>query len=202
MWPFQVKAGETAKQYLLQAKLTNLASATVPDDPPGHVTHLGASFQLRGKCGIVVGNTSNCAHLAWLEGSFDVARDTVRIELPLSQSYAPEVIPGATLEPFSYAGGTVAAAYQAAVSNATVTDFGDWTEETPYVVPQPAVRLGVAPAGTDPANVNYKTAAELAAEGSFSGTVSTTGLAPGSYEVFARGCFADNCGVRKASFTV
>ena len=199
-WPFQVNTAAGPKQYMLQAKLSNLASSTTPDDPAGHVTHAGASFQLRGNCGVLVA-INNCGHIAWLDGTFDVARDTVRMELPIGEGPAPEVVPGAKLERFEFSGGTIAAAYQAAVSNASTTDYANW-EEIVYTVPSREVTLGVAPAGTDPGAVSYATAATVAEDSSFAGSVSTSGLAPGSYEVFARACFGNNCAVRTAPFTI
>ncbi len=200
-WPFLLNTPAGDKTYFLQAKFTNLASATLPDDPAGHVTHTGAAFQLRGNCGTLVA-IQNCGHLAWLEGEYDTAEDTVRIELPLGSAAAPEVVPGARLIPFDYAGGTIAVAYQAVVSNATVTDYADWIEDEAYTVPSKGVKLGIAPAGTDPANVTFSTDATLGEGDSFAADLDVSGLAPGSYEMFAKACFADNCGVGRAPFTI
>jgi hypothetical protein len=200
-WPFMLNTPAGDKTYFLQAKATNLASVTVADDPVGHVTHSGAAFQLRGNCGTLVA-IQNCGHLGWLEGQYDLAADTVRIELPIGSALAPEVVPGARLIPFDYAGGTIAAAYQAVVSNATVTDYADWIEDFAYTVPSKGVSLGIAPAGTDPANVTFSKDATLGEGDSFTGSLDVSGLAPGSYEVFAKACFADNCGVGRAPFTI
>ncbi|HEV3474017.1 MAG TPA: hypothetical protein VG602_01450 [Actinomycetota bacterium] len=199
-WPFLLNTPAGDKTYFLQAKFTNLASITVADDPAGHVTHSGAAFQLRGNCGTLVA-IQNCGHLGWLEGEYDLTEEVVRIELPIGSALAPDVVPGARLIPFDYAGGTIAVAYQAAVSNATTTDFADWTEEFVYTVPSKRVSLGIAPAGADPANVSFSKQATLEGDG-FSGSLDVSGLAPGSYEVFAKACFADNCDVATAPFTI
>ena len=199
--PFKITTPSGEKTYQLQAKLSNVASITLADDPPGHARAPGF-FQLRGNC---VANyqgapVSNCPHIAWLNGSFNASTDTVRIELPLGQSYAPDIVPGIVLLPNVVAGGTIAASYQAVISNATTTDYAEWTEEVTYTVPSPAVSLGIAPAGTNPDNVNFSKAATVSSDGSFSGTLASPG--PGSYEVFARACFGSNCGVKSVPITI
>lgn len=64
----------------------------------------------------------------------------------------------------------------------------------PYDLPIETVFLGVAPVGTDPADVTYdRHAATTGAAGSleqpFQGSVPTDGLAPGYYQLFVKGCF-------------
>lgn len=201
-FPFKINTASGQKTYQLQAKYSNVASATVPDDPAGHARAPGTFFQLRGNC---VTNyqgapVANCPHIAWLTGAFNAAADTVRIELPLGQSYAPDIAPGAVLLPNVVAGGTIAASYQAVVSNATTTDYAEWTEEVTYTVPSPSVRLGLAPAGTNPDAVNFSTAATVTDSGSFTGSLTAPG--PGNYEVFAKACFGSNCGTKSVPVSI
>lgn len=203
-WPFQIATPDGPKSYFLQAKLSNLSSVTTVDDPAGHVTNAGRSFQLRGNCvdDWMGTGIANCPHIGWLDGEFDTATNTVRMELPLGSELAPEVVPGAKLEALNFAGGTIAVAYQAVVSNATTTDFAEWFEDDPYNVPSKRVSLGVAPAGTPPNQVDFSTEGTLSDDGSFLGNVDISGLEPGSYELFARACFGSNCGLDRTPFTI
>jgi hypothetical protein len=200
--PFKINTASGEKTYQLQAKYSNVASVTMADDPAGHGRAPGTFFQLRGNC---VANyqgapLANCPHVAWLTGSFNATTDTVRIDLPLGQSYAPDIAPGAVLLPNVVATTTISASYQAVASNATTTDEALWGEEVTYTVPSTSVRLGIAPAGTNPDNVNFSKAATVNDSGSFTGSLDAPG--PGSYEVFAKACFGSNCAVRSVPITL
>ena len=200
------------KEFQVQAKFSNVASVTTADDPPGTVTHSGGAFQLRGNCTTSYQGTgvAACPHLAWLTGGFDVARDVVRVNIPLGSSVAPELATGARLERNTSTNANlnnVITGYQAFISLSPQTNdeapFGpEDAESYAFVVPSKGVRLGVAPAGTDPSAVSFSAAATLAEDNSFTGSINTSGLAPGSYEVFARACFADNCAISRAPFSV
>ena len=200
--PFKINTASGEKTYQLQAKYSNLASATVPDDPAGHARAPGTFFQLRGNCVTNYQGTpvANCPHIAWLNGAFQTGTDTVRIELPLGQAYAPDLVPGVELLPNVTAGTTISASYQAVVSNATTTDEALWDEVVTYTIPSGGVRLGIAPAGTNPDNVTFNTAATVSDNGSFTGSIAAPG--PGSYEVFAKACFGSNCGVKSVPITI
>jgi hypothetical protein len=194
VWTFGVEG----KQYQLQAKLTNLASTTEVDDPAGHPTHLGRSFQLRGNCGTLVA-INNCPHLTWLDGQFDPAAKTIRIFLPIGAPYAPEVKPGALLSP---AGAPpIYAAYQAVVSNSSTWDEGELVDEGTYTVPGRTVALGIAPAGADPDKVEFGPA-EPVSGNAFSGSLATAGRPAGTYDVFARACFGTACSVGTTQVTI
>jgi hypothetical protein len=199
------------KSFQPQAKLTNLASITMVDDAPGHARPPG-HFQLRGNCvtsypphplpePVPPSPVANCPHVAWLDGEFDTATNTVRIELPIGAEFASEIQPGALIEPGTVAGTTITASYQAVVSNATTTDEAPWEGDVTYTVPDREVALGIAPAGTDPSAVAFDTPAGLDG-GAFTGSVDVSGLEPGEYEVFARACFAGNCAVSRTPVTV
>jgi hypothetical protein len=184
--------------YVLQAKFTNLVSTSYLDDPSAPPSHVGTAFQLRGNCGPVNGQVpvSNCHSLAWLEGGFDPATKTVHMSVPLGQTYAPALAPGAVVTPYNYDAQPIVAGFTAGVANATTEDGLDWDTDTvpSYTIPTGRVLLGIAPAGTDPSQVQFTSIATLASDGSFTGNLSTSGLAPGSYDVFARACFGTNCG--------
>jgi len=190
VWSFMANG----KQYLVQAKLSNFSSTTVPDDPQGHATHAGRAFQLRGNCGPGPGGVSNsCAHLAWLDGKFDFVNKTVTVRVPLGLANAPDIKPGAVLSALTGTSPSIYASFQAVVtqfSPVNMADSGEWLAENPYTIPKPAVSLGVAPAGTDPSAVTYNVPATLAADGSFTGSV---GSVPAGSEVFAKSCFGTSC---------
>jgi hypothetical protein len=205
-WGLQVN-GTT--NYVLQAKFSNVLSLTWLDDQSGPPTHIGGTFQLRGGCGPqTVGGQqlplNNCHSLAFLTGGFDPATNTVKFVLPLGQSYDKDIVPGAVLTPFNYDTQPIVAGYGVLAANANTEDGMDWdTDAVPqYVIPSPAVSLAIAPAGTAPSAVTFSTAATLAADGSFTGSLATTGLAHGAYAVFAKACFGANCGVAQVPITL
>ena len=112
------------------------------------------------------------------------------------------MVPGAVLEANPVAAGTIVAAYQAVVSNASTWDEAVWEEGVTYTVPETEVMLGIAPAGTDPASVVFDTPGVLGGDGSFTGSLATSGLAPGDYDVWAKACFATNCAISAETITL
>lgn len=64
----------------------------------------------------------------------------------------------------------------------------------------PIVTLGIAPAGTPQAGVNFDTTAEFAA-GDFSASLDASALPSGAYEVWARTCLVEICGSASAPLT-
>ena len=194
------------KSFQPQAKLTNVASITMLDDPAGHARLPGDHFQLRGNCvpnyPVEQSPLANCPHVAWLDGQFDPANNTIRLYMPIGAAFAPEVVPGARLDREVVATTTIVAAYQAVVSNADTSDEALWEEGKSYTVPQKQVSLGVAPAGTPPDQVAFTEPAALDEGDAFSGSVDTSGLGPGAYEVFVRACFGSNCDVATVPLTI
>lgn len=195
-FPFTVGTGN----FMIQAKFTNLVATTTVDDPAGHATHAGASFQLRGNCGVLVA-INNCGHVGWLEGEWDVEDSAVRVTMPLGSSLAPQLVPGATIaENPDSLGGDIVASYQAYVSTAETQDSAVWEEGTTYTVPARTVRLGIVPAG---APAQFTVDGTVAANGSdFSGSLTTEGLAPGDHDVWVEACFGTNCDAQKVTITI
>jgi len=132
---------------------------------------------------------------------FDPESKTVTMDLPLGESYAPDIVPGAVITPFNYDSQPIVAGYKVFVANDATEDGMDWdTEAVPsYTIPSESVSLGIAPAGTDVSHVSFTTPATFKDDGTFSGTLSTSGLASGTYDVWAKACFAANCGVQKVT---
>ena len=196
-YSFPFKVGNTA--YLVQAKYSNAAD---PDTAPD--AHAGQAFELRGSCVPSFNGTgvARCSHVAWLAGSVDPVSGTISARVPLGSPLAPGLVPGAALrrnDSPSADLNDIIAGYQAGLTPSTPLDdratFGpSGAPGFSFALPAPEVSLGVAPAGTDPRDLEYDTPAALAADGSFSGEVSTAGLAPGTFDVFARACFSSNCG--------
>lgn len=203
-YTFPFKVGE--KSFQPQAKLSNYASATLPDDPQGHLRTPEGFFQLRGNCGpVTVGPEetpiTSCPHVAWLDGEFDVVADTIQIRVPIGAEFAPEITPGAVLEPETVAGTMITAAYQVVFSNTNTTDNAVWEIDS-YTVPEKDVELAIAPAGLPPALVEFTATATLADDGSFTGELDLTGLSAGAYDIYAKACFADNCGLLSIPVTI
>jgi len=192
------RTGIGGAQWFVQAKSTAVAQSTIADDPAGHVTEVGRAFQLRGNCQLIGGVLTSCGHVAWLDGAFDVANDTVSIRVPVGSPAAAAIASGVTLVPATSPSSTadIYAAYQVVADNNFTRDIVTWEQENTYTVPARAVRLGVAPEGTDPASVTYVTEATLAADGSFTGAV---GSVPAGSAVFARACFGTSCAYSSVS---
>jgi hypothetical protein len=199
IWGIHVANGSKKADYVLQAKFTNIVSSNAPDDPAGHLTHIGNAFQLRGNCSVVA-VLSVCEHLAWLDGAFDVENDVARIVVPLGQSFMPEAVPGAAITPFEFGGSVISACHSFVVSNAYTCDDGTWSAFTPYLIGS-TVTLGAAKAGTPLSKIAFTTPAKVLATGAFSGALKTTGL-HGPADVWARACLGGTCATRKVTITI
>lgn len=187
------------QEYWLQAKTSDVVGTGFADDPEGTLGHTSGSFRVRGDCGqVMVGDVqtpvSGCSHVAWLDGVFDPDANEIRMTLPLDSPDAPELTAGAVIF------GHVEASFQAGVSNASTSDVAAFEDD--YIIPSKQVLLGIAPAGTNPLFVEFNTPATVSEDGSFVGDLDIAALSPGSYEVHAKACFADNCGVRSAPVTI
>jgi hypothetical protein len=68
-------------------------------------------------------------------------------------------------------------------------------------IPLRHVSLGIAPAGTPEEEVAFDTEAAITG-GAFSGTLDVGSLSPGDYEVWARACLGDACGVAVSTVSV
>ena len=182
-------------QYQLQAKRTNVASVTTTEDPQGHglqAASMANWFQLRGACQtnyLVPENpSSGCYHLTFLEGGFDVAKGEVSMDLPwqpkdrVGRSVGPDIVPGAVLQPLETAGMSIAASFQAVISNATVSDFiNGWQ---PYYTGG-QVMIGTGTAAANPATVKY-TQVPVDDDGSWAGSLDK--VATTHTTLFVRAC--------------
>jgi hypothetical protein len=196
-WSFSIGG----RQYQLQAKRTNLSSITTLEDPMGHAAQVrdGKSFfQLRGACvtnyfGTPGTAVAGCYHLAFLNGSFDVASRTVTIDLPyntrdsIGRLVAPDFVPGARLEPLDTAGMSISAGLQGVVTIATINSFiNGWN---PYTAGR-RVDLAIGRAGLAPAGLDYRFPATLSGD-AFTGSVG--GLNATNDTVYVRACTAVTC---------
>jgi hypothetical protein len=182
------------ERYLVRAKLSNQVGTTAADDPAGPGTYVGRAFELLGDCETPVAGTDLCRHLAWLDGAFNVTEDVVSIRLPVGAPSAPDIRPGAVLETteaIADPAPSIAAAYDAPGAVGVTPSLADTTTWSSYTIPAPLVRLGVAPAGTDPGAVSYDLDAIVEDGGSFQGAV---GPIPAGWAVFATACFGTRCG--------
>ena len=202
IWAIRLKNGAKTADYVLQAKFTNIATTNLPDDPPGHLTHIGNAFQVRGNCGVIeaVVALSTCEHLAWLEGAFDTENDVVRIIVPLGQPFMPEAVPGATISPFLFSAAEISSCHSAGVSNAFTCDDAVWSKFKPYLLGR-TVYLGIAKRGTPVSKVKFGTATKLTPAGAFSGAIKPAGL-KGPVDVWARACVGATCAFKKMTITV
>jgi len=193
-------------QWQLQANLTNWTSVTVLDDPEGSVRGPG-HFRLRGNCTTSWNGTpvANCPMVAWLTGEFLPEDKIARIKIPVGVT--PAFVPGAKLERNVSSNANlqnVITGYQAFVAlSPTTNDEAPWggdDETFAYTIPLRTVRLGIVTAG---APAQFTTTGTIGPDGaSFSGSLSTAGLAPGSYDVWVQACFGTNCATQKVTITI
>lgn len=182
-WSFAVD-GDT---YQLQAKTSNVVGTTTADDPEGHLTNIGGTFQVRGNCTTEYMGTpvANCPHIGFVDGSFNTGEGTVTMTVPFG--FNDQIQPGIVIKEHQTATMSVAASLQAGVSNTASSQYlNGWL--TSYTV-GPKVELGVDDPGSKPTSVDYTTAAELSPDGSFSGTIEV----PAGSAVFVRACQGFAC---------
>jgi hypothetical protein len=143
----------------------------------------GGYFQLRGNCTASYQGTpvSNCPHVAFLTGAFDVANKAITMDVPFDSDFAPAITPGAVITANETAGMSVSAAFQAVISNATVSDFiNGW--EPYYTGGQVALATGLATSKKESARY---TPVAVAEDGSWTGTVQA---AANHTQLFVRSC--------------
>ena len=68
-----------------------------------------------------------------------------------------------------------------------------------YTIAEQEVLVGIVPAGEA---AIFDQAAEVAEDGSFTASLDVSGLAPGSYDIWARACFGTNCATRSTTVTL
>jgi hypothetical protein len=127
---------------------------------------------------------------------YDEADGRIRLTVPLAGIKAT---PGSTIDAWARNGEPVWVRTSAAGAQTGFVTADDMTHDT-YTVPKGSVQLALAPAGTPEGNVDFSKAATLAANGNFTGSLTAPG--PGSYDVWAKACFAENCGTASTSVTI
>jgi hypothetical protein len=127
---------------------------------------------------------------------YDEADGRIRLTVPMK---GIEASPGSTIDAWARNGEPVWVRTSAAGAQTGFVTADDMTHDQ-YTVPKAAVQLALAPAGTPEADVNFSKAATLGAAGNFNGTLTAPG--PGNYDVWAKACFADNCGTASTPVTI
>jgi hypothetical protein len=194
LWGIHVANGAKKADYVLQAKFTNIVTTNLPDDPPGHLSHIGNAFQLRGNCGVldlVATMLSQCSHIAWLDGAFDQDAGVVRIVVPTGQAFMPEAVPGALITSFEFGGAVISTCHQVGVSNALLCDDAAWSKFNPYSIGR-TVSVAVVKKGTPTSKIKFTVPAKVGPTGAFSGAVKTA--LKGAVDVWARACMGATCG--------
>jgi len=178
------------KVYWIQAKSSDVSGIATAGDPVGTVNHVQGAFRLRGDCGPLAALT-NCVHIAWLDGVFDVDADEVRVKVPVG--LRPDFAPGSAIEPET----GVSAAVQPVVSSAATSDVA--TQDETYIIPERVVRVGIAPAG---APAEYSVDATVEGDGRWRATLDASTLA-GDYTVHAIACYgASGCATTQAPISI
>ena len=142
------------------------------------------------------GTGFTCSVVQTVPASYVETESEITITVPLS---AIEASPGSKIEAWPRATNPLWIGPSAAGAQ-TLTNVFDTATHDEYFVPTSTVQLALAPAGTPEGNVSFTKAATLSANGNFTGTLTAPG--PGTYDVWAKACFADNCGTASTSVTV
>ncbi len=194
MWP--------SGQWAFQAKTTDFASAAnLGDQSPEQITGNLAdyanstipSFRIRGNCATDV--ISNCGHVAWVQGEFDLDANEIRFHLPLDLDNAAPLRPGNTLLP---SGDGAWVSIQAVADTVQTRDSVTQTES--YVIPE---RTAVARLLDADGSVVAEGALGVA-DGEGTSTIGGELAAPGAgtYTLHVVACFADNCAVSTSEVVV
>lgn len=179
-WTFDA-GGETLQ---LQAKRTNVVSSTTAESPADHALEAAEGdwwFQLRGACvdggGYPVPESpvSGCYHLGFFDGSVDTAAGTVSMDLPyeatdhIGRLVAGTFQRGTPITAQTSAGSSIAASLQAAISNATVSQFiNSWGTY------HPGTTVAVALGSAERATTGYMLL-DTAGDGTFAGSLTGAG---------------------------
>ncbi|HEV3474564.1 MAG TPA: hypothetical protein VG602_04290 [Actinomycetota bacterium] len=137
-----------------------------------------------------------CREVARIPVVYEEGEASIRLTVPLARI---EASPGSVIEAWARNGEPVWVRTSAAGQLTGFVNADDMTHDT-YTVPKSTVRLALAPAGTPEANVDFSKTATLGAEGNFTGTLTAPG--PGTYDVWAKACFAENCGTASTPVSI
>lgn len=149
------------------------------------------------ECADVPPTGISCSQKDRVTASYDQASATITITVPLSKIGAKA---GSRITAWPRNGQPVWIRLTASAAYTLGDPTADDATHDPYTVPTKTVRLGLAPAGTPENLVTYPIQGDLTDAGSFEGTLLAPG--PGSFDVWARACFGENCGTRSARVTV
>lgn len=140
----------------------------------------------------------SCSATTTLTVVYDQALAEIRMTVPLN---AISASPGSTIEAWGRSGQPVwfRPSASGVVTGGSAFSFDDMTHGQ-FDVPTKTVQLGLAPAGTPEADVTFGPVTTLSSNGSFSG--SRTAPGPGTYDLWARACIADNCGSSSRQVTI
>jgi hypothetical protein len=138
----------------------------------------------------------SCSRSTDLTVVYDQEAAEIRMTVPLG---AINASPGARIEAWGRNGQPVWVRTSAAGQVTGGATVDDMTHDE-YVVPPKSVRLGLAPAGTPEGDVTFGPIVPVSGNGSFSGSLTASGA--GSYDLWARGCIADNCHAASTPVTV
>lgn len=138
----------------------------------------------------------SCSRSTTIPVVYDQAAAEIRMTVPLA---AINASPGALIEAWARNGQPVWVRTSAAGQLTGFVTADDMTHD-PYTIPPKSVRLGLAPAGTPEGDVTFGPMIQLSNNGSFTGSIAAPGS--GSYDLWARGCIAENCHATSTPVTV
>lgn len=142
------------------------------------------------------GTGFTCSVRQTVPATFEEGESAITIRVPLA---ALDASPGSVIDAWPRATNPLWIGPSASGAQ-TLTNVFDTGTHDVYNVPKPVVQVALAPTGTPEGNVDFSKAATLGAAGNFTGALTAPG--PGSYDVWAKACFADNCGTASTSVNV
>jgi Tol biopolymer transport system component len=125
-----------------------------------------------------------CVQQQTLSGGFGTTGDEITVSLPRQVLGAPAGAALAQLRAFT----TDVASTGARIDELALSDV---------VIPTSTVQVGIAPAGSAEADVEFSTVATGTSPREFATAVDVSSLSAGRYEVWGRACLADTCGARR-----
>lgn len=193
-WSFAVDTGSgVPKQLEIDGKFTDVARRQSQSTP---------AFFLRGNC-VTENNVTTCEDVAELPTVMDGAINRITVTVPKT---VLEDDVGAPLEGASIGAGdqcegisSKLAAYFTLCGGVGANTGDVVLQDGTYEVASATAEMGIVPAG---APAEFTDPAEIDSAGRFSGTLDTSGLAPGSYDVHIRTCYGTNCDTGTTTITI
>lgn len=142
-------------------------------------------------------NGFTCSVTSVIPVTYDASTGDINMTVPLNAISAK---PGDRIEGWARNGEPVWVRPSASGAQTPGVSIDQHTPDGVYEIPTRTVQLGLAPAGTPESGVTFGTTATVKTNSSFTGSI--TAPAAGSYDLWAKACFAGSCTVSSTPVSV